>query len=338
MPIPIPMEGPMPILVLLLVVAAALVLIQWRRVSALEAEIRATEEARDEKHLEAENARREAREKREEFEKIRDDLQDTKAKLKKVQKAAQESRTSEPAAAPQSEGGLGSVASVVHVTDKALEDEHRKVTGALRAEIAELRNELERVQSEQAIAPPAATPPPVSEAPPAPAPVTSADNGDAAMSVEALEAQMEASSRAATERENDLKRQLRKLRADLKSTERRSQSNHQLYQVAKGQLAVIEGRLASLKQKHEGAKTPAEVRASDPPAPAQEASEPDAAPAEAEAEASAEVPPETSEAAEAGSEPPETSEAPAEEAPEVATAAAEAEADDDSPPLEAPSA
>ena len=80
--------------------------------------------------------------------------------------------------------------------------------------------------------------------------------------------QLEATERAAAERERTLRREVDKLGSELRAAEKRASANQQLYQVAKGQMIVIEDRLAALKRKHEGALSPEQLRKAAPEAPA----------------------------------------------------------------------
>src|SRR5258706_14412320 len=66
--------------------------------------------------------------------------------------------------------------------------------------------------------------------------------------------------RAAIEREKELRRELRRSQENAGTATKRANNTHQLYQVIKGQLELLEDRLAALHRKYEGAMTPDEIR------------------------------------------------------------------------------
>ncbi len=270
-----------PVLILLLAALVFAIYMYVKSTSELRAKITAADEAREAKRLEAETARAESREKREELERLRDELQETRTKLRKAKEkdqAAAPSQGSKPAKAARSQptpsataiGEGAAVSSVVRISNQELEAEHRAKVEAFEAELSAARAQvaqLERRETERQAAFEQAKKkleqPVVVAAPTAPAPTESRRPEE---KIAALETQLEALDRASGERERLLKREVDKLGADLRAAEKRASANQQLYQVAKGQMIVIEDRLAALRRKHEGAIAPDQLRKAAPEA------------------------------------------------------------------------
>lgn len=273
------MEGLTPILLILLGLGIVMIFFQSRQVGALKNANRELDAAREDKRLDAENARKEARERREELERLRSELQDTKTKLKKKSERSEGSEkvtvSNRPGRnSPQPEPPPSTVG-YVRISNQELEAQHQSVVQRMEQEIAALKQEnaaLAAREAERQRALERAKKTLDADQPKAAQVDTARRPED---QVEALKTQVEALSRASAERERGLKRELDRLHAELRASERRASANHQLYQVAKGQMAVIEDRMAALRRKHEGAISPDKLRK---PAPI-----PEAAPAAAEA-------------------------------------------------------
>jgi hypothetical protein len=253
-----------PVFIISFIVALVYAYYEFRQVGALRSELRRAEEAREEKRLEAENSRADLKEKREELERSKKDLQEARNKLKKQDKAREErsaSKQEKPATAESP--SPSSAASTVHIIEnQELEESHRKIREGLEAELAVIKREVQALRAKEAERQAALEKAqaqlrvPAESAAPA-APVASRRPEE---ELESLKMQLEALSRAAMDKELDLKKQFNRASTDLRSAERRAQSNHQLYQVAKGQLAVTEEKLAVLRRKYEGARAPEELK------------------------------------------------------------------------------
>jgi hypothetical protein len=269
------MAGLVPILVVFLAIAVVFLAMQVRQVGVARDALKHIEAQRDEKRSEAEAAKLEARERSKELERVRDELHDTRAKLKKKsEQAAVASGTAKerpaktkglPPTAP-AVGDSGSVAAaVVRITNQELEEQHRAAEELLRTQLAEAESriaELARREAEREAALEKAKRSLADAAPKAPV-VTEGQRPEE--QVQALKVQLEAIERAAAERERQLKKELDKTAVDLRAAEKRASQNQQLYQVAKGQLVVVEDRLAALKRKHEKVIAPEDLKRAEAP-------------------------------------------------------------------------
>ena len=236
---------------LLFVIASLLAFFLWQRINKVEEALRSLNESKEEKQTELENTRKTAKKRGEELEAVRDDLQNTKSKLKKLQKREQNKKVTDRKSQADQENS-SHVGAVIRVSNEEVESRHQRQLDALKAQITELEGELdeyktreEKTKAETAKA--------------ARALKLNADTNHDELDAEALKTQIEALKRAAGERESELKRNLKRAKADVRTHERRASTNHQLYQVAKGQLSLLEDRLARLKLKYEGATDPSEL-------------------------------------------------------------------------------
>ena len=256
------MAGVIPVLLVLLGVAAFMFFSQLRQTSAVQEKLRAAEEVREEKRKDAEAARSEAREKREELEKLREEVQELRSKLKKKQQNDQPQASASPkkTSTPPALADSGSGISAVRISNQELEDEHERKLEALRAELEAERSKreaLEKLQAERdqalsrakkALEQKAAEPMPVT------------DGRRPEETIDALKTQIEAMERATEGRERAFKKDLDKYQVEARAAEKRASANHQLYQVAKGQLVGVEERLAALRRKYEGALAPEQLK------------------------------------------------------------------------------
>ncbi len=253
-----------PILLVLLLIAAAVAFVMYRRTTTLEAQLLAEQKNVKDKHDAAEQVRTQNRTRGRELEELRKQLQDTKSKLKRLQKDQNAQRKASKGALaddPAPSVLNRSAASTVRVTDQALEDEHNRAVEALRQQLAEARTEVKRMQAaeskRQADAQAAAD---------ALSGPTKSDSGVATTApaaaakpeeqVAALETQLEAFKRAASQQEKKIRRELKKAEARANAAHRRATSSHNLYLVIKAQLELTSNRLALLKRKYEGAMPP----------------------------------------------------------------------------------
>ncbi len=261
----------------------------YRQKQGATALLTAEAKALEEKRTELERAKKEARDRQEDLENTRRQLQETKSKLKTKEPAPAGGSKKQRAAAPEAESAAV-VTSVVHVSDRALEEAHAAVRAKLEAELAEAKAEIARfeeaekrrkaeaekaartleaqaVSLEKAEAPekvekPRSKPPELPKDSEAPKAARTPEE-----QASALEAQLEAFRLAAAERERGLKRELGKLEKQLASAQRRANGNHSNYLVIKGQLELAEDRLAQMRRRYEGAKRPETLRKA-PPEPA----------------------------------------------------------------------
>ncbi|MBK8010048.1 MAG: hypothetical protein IPK13_01755 [Deltaproteobacteria bacterium] len=97
-------------------------------------------------------------------------------------------------------------------------------------------------------------------APASGAKVTTADN-DPAQVVTLLRAELDEVRRQAAQQVKKIEKQRTEAEHRARAATKRAASNHALYQVIKGQLELTEDRLALLKQRYEGARSPAEIEA-----------------------------------------------------------------------------
>lgn len=257
------MAGVIPVLLVLLGVAAFMFFSQLRQTSAVQEKLRAAEEVREEKRKDAEAARSEAREKREELEKLREEVQELRSKLKKKQQndqpqasSASAKKTSTPPALADSGSGI----SAVRISNQELEDEHERKLEALRTELEAERSKREALEKQQAERDQALNRAKKALEQKAAEPMPVTDGRRPEETIDALKTQIEAMERATEGRERAFKKDLDKYQVEARAAEKRASANHQLYQVAKGQLVVVEERLAALRRKYEGALAPEQLK------------------------------------------------------------------------------
>jgi chromosome segregation ATPase len=214
------------------------------------------EAAREEKGKEAEVAKRESRDRKDELDKLRSELLDTKAKLKRQkQKSEDEEKRIRPRdGGEETPSYPDSAASNVVVMNREAEEASLKIREELEAKLATAEAEVAKLQAAETKRKAALAQAERKEA------STEKSTISPEEQIEGLEAQLEALRRAQKTSEADADKELRKVRAELRSAEKRAANNHQLYQVAKGQLQVTEDRLANIRKKYEGAKAPEELR------------------------------------------------------------------------------
>src|SRR5688572_691276 len=136
------MDQLQPILIILLLGAVAYAVYLWRKISTLEAHLRADRESSEERRSELEKARKESRERRDELEDLRKQLQDARAKLKRQQKDPHEGpgkKKQRNQSAQLVDEELGSAAAIVRVGDREIEEAHRR-------EVEKLDQELDRLE------------------------------------------------------------------------------------------------------------------------------------------------------------------------------------------------
>lgn len=239
------------IIFLLFIASSAIAFFLWQRIAKVEDNLTSLQASKDEKQAELETTRKDAKRRREEAQSLRDDLQSTKAKLKKIQKKEQEHKVGDKKTKAKKETP-SQVGAVVRVSNEEVDARHERQIEALREQIVELESDVQQHKDREA--------------------KLKADTEKAAkalklnsakdideLDADALKTQIEALKRAAAESEGELKRSLKRAKADARTHERRASTNHQLYQVSKGQLSLIEDRLARLKLKYEGATDPAKL-------------------------------------------------------------------------------
>lgn len=261
-----------PLLLVLLAAAIGAAALFWRKIAALEASLRTERQALEGKRSEIDKVKQDSRQRLEELEATKRQLADTRSKLKKREQkelpagsgGSKRQRAAEEVNAPE----LGSAATVVRIADHELESRYRETTDRLEGELAEARQEVERLKKAEerrkaeaeraakALAAAAATT--EAPAPAAPAAMEAAATPEAQK--EALEAQLEAFRRAAVERERSLEKKLAQAEGRANAANKRAASNHSLYQVIKGQLEIAEDKLALFKRKYEGAKKPESLK------------------------------------------------------------------------------
>ena len=259
-----------PILLVLLLIAAAVAFVMYRRTTTLEAQLQAEEKKANDNQADAEQVRTQNRARGRELEELRKQLQDSKTKLKRLQKDQNAQRKAGKAAnvddpAPSSVFDR-SAASTVRVTNQALEDEHNRALASVRRELKDAKAEIQRLRSAEskrkADAEAAANA--LARDDNSPAATTAAETAAAAGTPEeqvaALETQLEAFKRAASQQEKKTRRDLKKAEARANAAHRRATSSHNLYLVIKAQLELTSDRLALLKRKYEGAMPPEALR------------------------------------------------------------------------------
>jgi hypothetical protein len=245
------MDKPTLIVSLLLVIASAMAFFFRQRISKVEKNLQTLQESKKENQTELENSRKTAKRRGEELESVRGDLQTARSKLKKLQRKEQDKKGANKNQQKDSENG-SHVGAVIRVKNEELETRHEAQLDALQAQIAELNDEVrahkaaeDKIKADTKKAARALK-------------LNAASDVDE-LDPEALKTQIEALKRAAFEREGDLKRDLKRAKGDARAHERRASTNHQLYQVAKGQLSILEDRLARIKLKYEGATDPSKL-------------------------------------------------------------------------------
>lgn len=260
------------ILLSLFAVAAAAAIFLWRQLSTVQARADAAEAATDEAKSATQKVRSEYKAKREENEKLREQLKSTKAKLEKSRAtAAQDARTPRKRRGPEPKLSepepeslsitSGSAAQVVRVSSRELEETHRKAIVALEDKLSEARKriaafeEKER-QRQKAAAEAAARLHAEAETPATPKTDTAAS---AEARIETLERELEATRTAAKNNNRARAKDLKRLEQRLEAAQRRAANDHAAYQVIKGHLEIAEDRLATLRRRYEGAKSPEQV-------------------------------------------------------------------------------
>ncbi|MEQ9497640.1 MAG: hypothetical protein RIT81_12300 [Deltaproteobacteria bacterium] len=248
--------------ILLLLVAGAIIaaVFLWRRVAALETELRGAKGTIEDKRSELEKVRADTKKKSDDLDAARKELQTTKAKLKRQKKeahAAGGKKSKNDNSAP-AEVAETSAATVVTLSNSEVEAAHSKAMGELRTKLDKANKriaDMEAAESKRkAAAEKAAKAIRTGE--------TAGEEVAAARTpeekVEALEAQLEAFKRAAADREKKLSKQAKQAEERAKAASRRANGNRDSYQVLKGQLELAQDRLALLRRKYEGAKNPTE--------------------------------------------------------------------------------
>ncbi len=236
--------------------AVVVAVLFWRRSASLDARLAETGRDRDARTEEVSQLREEAQRLREEMEGAKRQARETKNKLERLKKERHEKRPAkglaEPAPEAEAEGGA---AAVVRVTQRTIEDEHRRRVEKLEAELATARAEADRLkkaETERAAAAQRAA-----ERLGAP----EADGeGSPEARIQAMATRLEEIERSSRAKEKELQKGLRKAQADARAAQKRAQSHHSLYMVIKGQLEVAEDRLALMRHKYEGARLPTQIQ------------------------------------------------------------------------------
>ena len=233
----------------------------WRKSQALSEDLSEAKSASERESKAKDEALTDAKRKAEELDKARQQAREAKNKLERLKKERHQAKQQGPKIeeeAPTEPRG----ASTVRIADSKLEaafrekrEAYEKQIGNLRQKLAELQEKERRRKKEteraaQKLMADAAS-----------------DGGDEAgepisaeASVEALTRQLQALQRAATGREHELSKALKKADSDAKAAARRAAAHHANYQIIRGQLEMVEDRLAELRRKYEGAKRPTELR------------------------------------------------------------------------------
>jgi chromosome segregation ATPase len=240
----------------------------WRKISTLEAHLRADRESSEERRSELEKARKDSRERRDELEDLRKQLQDTKAKLKRQQKDPQEGtgkkrQRSQIPQVPDDEEVTA--AAIVRVGDREIEEAHRKEVEKLDDELDRLESELKRAnetidkmkRAEERRKEDAEL---AAKALAGSTAAAVAEGATQEEKIAALTEQLETLKRAAAEEQKRLSSEVTKLEVKAKNAQKRASNNHSLYLVVKGQLELAEDKLALLRMKYEGAKKPEGMR------------------------------------------------------------------------------
>lgn len=296
----------LPVVFLFLVGAVVAVITLWQKLSKLEGQRRIEAKTHDDRQEELQSLRRELKARRDESEETKRLLQETRNKLKKQQKEPVTAKKRERASTDVAEAAPAlSAVATIRVSDQELEARHREALDRIQAELdaaraevarlreAEQRRQREAQQAAKALeaasaaraegepattdgapltwaaavsAPPAAARSSTPSSPPPLPPRDAPSDGARADETASLRSQLEAMKGAAVEREKELKRELRRAEEAASSAAKRASNNHQLYQVIKGQLELAEDRLATLRQKYEGARAPEALKRDTPPA------------------------------------------------------------------------
>lgn len=263
-----------PILLLLAIGAIIAAGFLWRRVAALESELRGAKGITEDKRAELEKVRAESKKRSDELEIVRKDLQDTKAKLARQKKEAHASggkKSRNDGSVPVEVASQTSAATVVTLSNSDMEAAHSKAMGEVRAKLDKANKRIADLEAAEAKRKEAAEK------------AAKAIRNDGAVEAdvvaartpeeraEALEAQLEAFKRAAADREKKLSKQVKQAEERAKTATRRANGNRDSYQVIKGQLELAQDKLALLRRKYEGAKKPEQL--APPPVEAAEAVE-----------------------------------------------------------------
>jgi len=251
---------------ILIVIAFALAIATFyfaQRSAQTGAELRKARSLADQRQRETEEAEKKLSHRNDDLEQTRKQLQDTRNKLERLKKDLHAAKTQEKARTEaEAPAAASSAAGRVRITSQELEAEHRKRVERLERELQAATERAQRLEQQRkaraAEAEKAARAlMEETEVPEQPKPAS----GDAApeAQIETLTRRLDALQRAATQRERDLKKRLNKADSDARAAQKRAANNHALYLVIKGQLEVAEDRLALLRRKYEGAKSPAEL-------------------------------------------------------------------------------
>ena len=238
------------ILTVVVAVAVAGLAYLWRRVSALEAQIRLERKSLAAKTSEADRFAQQTKEKAGELEQAKKQLHETRAKMKRLQKE------SSPGGGKRARTevdrpvlSIDSAAAVVHVSNQELEARFAEKLASVEAELKAERDRvrtLEKAEEARKALQNNAPPPPSA--------------GTAEEQVAALEQRLEALRKESEEQERKLKKSLNRAEAKERAAMRRANNNHSLYLVIKGQLELAEDKVALFRRRYEGAKTPDQFR------------------------------------------------------------------------------
>ncbi|MEM6368036.1 MAG: hypothetical protein AAF851_06995 [Myxococcota bacterium] len=234
----------------------------WRKSQAMESDLTDARGAAEQADKAKKEALAETKRKAEELDKARNQARESKNKLERLKKERHEAKQQAAPKAqedlPQDPGG----ASAVRIADSALEASFREKRTAYEKRIDDLKKRVSDLQdkeqkrkaeteraAQRLMAQAGAEEDELSSGP-----------VSAEASVEALTQQLQALQRAATQRERELSRSLKKAESDARAASRRASGHQANYQVIKGQLEMVEDRLAEVRRKYEGAKRPSELR------------------------------------------------------------------------------
>jgi hypothetical protein len=252
-----------PILLVLLVGVVGYAVVLWKKLAKAEQFLRAETQTLDEKRQEIEKVRKEVRERATELEHTKKLLTEAKNKQKRQDRpppkeGAKKGRDNQ-------EDVPSAIAAVVHVSDQELAAQHRRVVEKLERDLEDARAELDAMKKREAerqaeTARALKSLENAAAANEAKAEAVAETRKSSDEEVAALRTQIEALKRASVEREKDLRSELRRAQDSIGHERRRASNHQQLYQVIKGQLELTEDRLAALRRKYEGAKTPEELK------------------------------------------------------------------------------
>jgi chromosome segregation ATPase len=250
-----------PLLLVLLLGAVGYAVFLWRKISSLEGTLRTEREAVESKRTEIEKARKESRDKREEVEDLRKQLQEAKAKLKQREPhdgKKKAKRASQQEAEP--EGSDSAVAAVVHVSDMELGEAHRREMERMAQEVADAKAEVAKANEALEKMKRAEERKKADAERAAKALAGTEDLEKIDEDAGALRTQLETLMRAAADERKRLEIELKKSDHKARTALKRATNNHSLYLVIKGQLELAEDKLALLRRKYEGAKSPDQMR------------------------------------------------------------------------------